>query len=181
MTPAMTWGDTHAPDRGPASLFGRSGGDGNLARFGLIAHAGCPDVGFLGFRAGDLRYFLAVRIAGPVALLAAALPAALVTVRLARTWTRTLALLRGGLIHQVQHTKVMLGVLKIAFRHDAIAAARGIAAKLQVFFKQLLGGAANPNVRSVAVEDVVPIHRNAATLVVTDTAAAATASSATTA
>jgi hypothetical protein len=179
MTPAMTWANTHAPDCCPASLFGRRGGDGNLARFGLIAHAWCPDVGFLGFRAGDLRYFLAVRIAGPVALLAAALPAALVTVHL--TGTGSLALLRGGLSHQVQHTKVMLGVLKIAFRHDAVAATRGITAELQIFLKQLLRGAANPNVRSIAVEDVVPIHRNAATLVVTHTAAAATASSATTA
>ena len=53
-------------------------------------------------------------------------------------------------------------MLEISLRHHAVAAAGRIAAELQVFLEQLLGGAADAHVRAVAVEDVVAVERDPA-------------------
>ena len=58
----------------------------------------------------------------------------------------------------------MLGVLEVAFRRHAIARAGGVAAKLEVFFEQLLRGATDAHIRPGAVEDVVAIERCSARL-----------------
>jgi hypothetical protein len=134
----------------------------------LVAHAWSANFGFFGLGAGDLGRFLAVLIAGTVPLLAAAL------VAIHLPWS-ALALLGGGLVHQVQHAEVVLGVLEIAFGHHPITTARRIAAQLKVFFEQLLSGAADPDIRAVAIENMVSIERDTAPRVVAHTAAAATA------
>ena len=46
--------------------------------------------------------------------------------------------------HGVQDAEIMFGVLEIALRHHTVAAAGRVAAELQIFFEQLLGGAAHP-------------------------------------
>jgi hypothetical protein len=68
-------------------------------------------------------------------------------------------------------------MLEIAFRHHAVARAGRVAAQLEVFLEQLLGGAANADIRAVAVEDVVAVQglMPAATAGLAKTAAAATA------
>ena len=70
-----------------------------------------------------------------------------------------LGLLR-RLVHGVEDAEIVLGVLEVAFRHHAVAAAGRVAAELEVFLEQLLGGAADAQVRSIAVEDVVSVERN---------------------
>ncbi len=98
-------------------------------------------------------------------LLAAALVASLLTTLLTTLLApllAPLALLSGRLIHQIQDAEIMLGVLEIAFRHDPVAAAGRVAAKLQIFLKQLLRGATDTQIGSIAVEDMVTVERNAA-------------------
>ena len=78
----------------------------------------------------------------------------------------------------------MLSVLKIALGHHPITAARRVPPQLQIFLKQLLGRAADPDIGAIAVEYVVPVERNTPTRMVAHTpattaTAAATASSAT--
>jgi hypothetical protein len=46
-----------------------------------------------------------------------------------------LLILLRRLIHRIQDAEVVLGVLEIAFRHHAIAAAGRITSELQVFFE----------------------------------------------
>jgi hypothetical protein len=75
------------------------------------------------------------------------------------------------LVHQVKDPEVVLGMLEIAFRHDAITATGRVTAQLQVFFKQLLGGAADPYIRSIAVENMVPIEWNPTASVMAHTTA----------
>ena len=171
-----------------ASLFRRCGGDWDLARLGLVAHARSANFGFLGFLARHLGRFFPILISRAVPLLAAALMAvhlALVVALnapLAAALVASLTLLRRGLIHQVQHAKIVFGVLQVAFRHDAVAAACGIAAKLQIFLEQLLRHAANTDVRAIAVEYVVAVQRDPARHVVSHpaaTTASATTSAAT--
>src|SRR5208283_5633483 len=86
------------------------------------------------------------------------------------------------LVHRVQDAEIVLGVLEIAFRHHPVAARGRVAAELQVFLEQLLGGAADADVRAAAVEDVVTVERDVAWGVMADrTAAASTATGAMTA
>jgi len=73
-----------------------------------------------------------------------------------------LLMLHRGLIHGVQDAEVMLRMLEIAFRHDAIPAAGRIAPKLEVFFEKLLRRAAQPQIRPVGVKNVVAVERLAA-------------------
>ena len=70
----------------------------------------------------------------------------------------------------------MLRMLEIAFRHHAVARAGRVAAKLEVLLEQLLGGAANADIRAVAVEDMVAVQglMPATTAGLAKTAAAAT-------
>ena len=95
---------------------------------------------------------LAGVLAPLVLLVGAALPAALL-----RVLPATVLLLR--LIHGVEDAEIMFGVLEAALSHHAVAGAGRIAAKLEVFLKKLLRGAAQPHVGTVAVEDVAAIHR----------------------
>ena len=49
----------------------------------------------------------------------------------------------------------MLRMLRVIFRGDAIPGRLGIAGQRQIFFKQLVGIPANPNLRPVAAEGSV--------------------------
>ena len=116
-----------------------------------------------------MRGVFAVLVVRPVPLLPAALisPALICTSRVWRIGVpiglaRSLALLGGGLVHQVQHPKIMLGMLKITLRRHSVSAARGVPAKLQIFLKQLLGCPADTDVWSIAVEDMVAVEWDAA-------------------
>jgi hypothetical protein len=73
-----------------------------------------------------------------------------------------LVLLR-RLVHCIQDTEIMLGVLKIALRHHSVAAAGRIAAELEILFEQLLRRSADPKVGAAAVENVIAIERDVAT------------------
>lgn len=61
--------------------------------------------------------------------------------------------------HRIQNAEIMLGMLKIGFCQDTIARARSITTKLEIFLEKLLGGAAHPHVRAIAIEDMVAIQR----------------------
>ncbi len=78
-----------------------------------------------------------------------------------------LLMLHRSLVHGVQDAEVMLRMLKIAFRHNAIPTAGRIAPKLEVFFEKLLRRAAQPQIRPVRVKYVVTVKRLAATLAAT--------------
>jgi hypothetical protein len=102
--------------------------------------------------------------------LAAVLPATLTT-----NLPAGLTPLGNRLVHQVEDAEVVLGMLEITLRHHAVATTGRVAAQLKVFLEQLLGGAADPYVRPIAVEDMVPIEWNPAARVMAHTAATATA------
>ena len=85
---------------------------------------------------------------------------------------RLVLLLR--LVDGIEDAEIVLGVLEIALRHHAVAAAGRVAAELQVFLEKLLGGAAQAQIRPIAVEDVVAIERDVAAMV-PDSAATPTA------
>lgn len=72
--------------------------------------------------------------------------------------TFLLALLR-GLRHRVEDAEVMFSMLKICFRHDAVAGSAGIAAKLEIFFKKLLCCSPHAQVGSVTVKDMITVQR----------------------
>ena len=167
-----------------ASFFRWGGGDWNVPRLGLIAHAGRPDLRFV--------VVLAVNLAGVVAVLVVTLlvplMVGLMAVHRSALWapllaalmlSALLAILGGRLVHQVQHAKIVLGMLKIAFGHHPVANAGRVAAQLQIFLEQLLSSATHPHIRAVAVEDVIAVHRNAARGVMADRNAAATSASST--
>jgi hypothetical protein len=164
-----------------ASLFRRGSCDRDFARVGLIAHAGRPDFRFLGLWAAHLGCFFPILVAWAIPLLAAALLTALMAVHLsgsgliAAALASPLALLRGGLVHQVQNPEIVFGVLQVAFRHHSVATAGRVAAELQVFLEQLLRGAANADVRTAAVEDMVPVKRDTARHVMAYSAATSAA------
>jgi hypothetical protein len=168
-----------------ASFFGRNGGDGDLARLGLVAHAGRTNFGFPRLGTRHLGRFFPILMAWAISLLAATLLATSLLVaihlpgRLAAAWPSGLAAglapLGRRLVHQVEDTEVVLGVLKIPLRHDPVTTAGRVTAQLQVLFEQLLGGAADPDVWPIAVEDMVPIEWNPASSVMAHTAATATA------
>ena len=98
---------------------------------------------------------------------------------LAALTVRLALLLR--LVHRVQDAEVMFRVLEKRFRHHPVAAAGRVAAELQIFLEKLLGGAANADFGSVAVEDVVAIERNSAARMMADRTARSASTAATTA
>lgn len=67
----------------------------------------------------------------------------------------------------------MFGMLEVGFRHDAIAGAAGVAAKLEIFFKQLLRCAAYTQVRPITVKDMVAVQRDLAIIMAYASAIAA--------
>ena len=113
-----------------------------------------------------------------VALVTIALlkPPALITLRmllLLRSLATALTLLL-RLIHRVQDTEVVFGVLEKCLGCHPVSAARRVAAKLEIFLEQLLSGAADPDFRPVAIENMVAIQRcSAARMMANWTAAAA--------
>ncbi len=107
-----------------------------------------------------------------MALLTAALMAATL---MAIDLPGALTLLRDRLVHQVENTKIVLGVLEVTFRHHPVATARRVPAELQVFLEQLLRRAADPDVRTVAVENVIAVEWDSAALVMAHSAAATAA------
>ena len=69
------------------------------------------------------------------------------------SWSRHVAILelqlhgqRGG-----DQSEIVLSVLKIVLRSDRIVARVSVARQLEVSFRHMLGGAANPDVRAVRV------------------------------
>ena len=82
------------------------------------------------------------------------------------------------LVDGVDDAEVVLGVLEIALGHHAVTAAGRVAAELEIFLEQLLGRAADAQVGTVAVEDVVAVEGDVAALVPGGTAATATAATA---
>ena len=133
--------------------------------------------------AHDLSLVFAVLVGLPVTLLVAALVtidllAILTTVRIPLSLIALVPLpplLSGSLIHQVQNPEIMLSVLEIAFGHHPIAAAGGVPAQLQILLKQLLGRAADAQIRTIAVENVVSVERDPAPGVMAHATAATTA------
>jgi len=83
-----------------------------------------------------------------------------------------LLILLNSLIHGVQNSEVVLGVLEVALCHHAVAAARRIAAELKIFFKKLLSSAADAHIGAIAVEDMVSVERYTATGMMADAAPA---------
>jgi hypothetical protein len=128
----------------------------------LLANARRPRVCFLRVRARGRGLSRVLTVLVRPALSSALLPRV------------TLLILLGRLIHCIQNSKIVLGVLKIAFGHHAIAAAGRITSELKILLKELLGGAADPDIRPIAVEDVVAVERNAAAMVAHATATTAT-------
>lgn len=98
-----------------------------------------------------------------VALVTIALlkPSALITLRmllllLLRSLATALTLLL-RLIHRVQDTEIVFCVLEKCLGRHPVSAARRVAPKLEIFLKQLLSGAADPDFRPVAVENMVAV------------------------
>ena len=82
------------------------------------------------------------------------------------------------LVHGIEDAEVVLRMLEVAFRLHAVTAAGRIAPKLEVLLEQLLGRAAQTDVRAVAVENVIAVQRDAAASVMPDVRAAAAAAAA---
>jgi hypothetical protein len=140
------------------SGFGWGRGDGDFPGFRLVAQAGRALV-------VPLIAVVLVALAIFVALVTVALLVvpALVGLRmllLLRRLTVRLALLL-GLVHRVKNAEVMFRVLEEGFCRHPISTAGRVAAELEIFFEQLLGGAADADFRPVAVENMVAIERNA--------------------
>ncbi len=55
----------------------------------------------------------------------------------------------------IDNAEVMLRMLGVVFRSDAVPGRLGVAGQRQIFFKQLVGIAANPPLRSIAVEGLM--------------------------
>src|ERR1700722_756740 len=120
----------------------RRRGDRDFAGFRLVAHARGALLGLGATR----RHLVLVAIGPALALLVlAAVP---------------LLPLLSRLVHRVQNAEIVLGVLKIAFRQHPVAARGRVTPKLQIFLEQLLGGAADADVRSAAVEDMIAVERD---------------------
>ena len=66
------------------------------------------------------------------------------------------------LIHGIEHTEIMLGMLEIGLRLHPVSRSGRITAQLEIFLKQLLGRATDTQIRSVALKNMVPVQRNLA-------------------
>ncbi len=64
------------------------------------------------------------------------------------------------LIHGIEHTEIMLGMLEIGLRLHPVPGTGGITTQLKIFFEQLLGSATNAQIRPVALKNMVPVQRN---------------------
>ena len=146
-------------------------GDQDFAGVRLVAHDRGAVFGFPGFRGGGLGGFIGlVALAMSAAMLRATAILLLLALRLLALLLLALLLhggrglvLLGRLIHRVQNAEIVLRMLEIAFGLHAVAAAGRVAAKLEVFFEQLLGRTAQPYVRAVAIENVIAVQRYVAT------------------
>jgi len=158
------------------SAFGRGSGDRNLASFRLVTEPGAALLAPL-IIAGIALTLIISRVTFAL-LITSALVALRVLLLLRCLAIRLTLLLR--LIHGVKDTEVMLRMLEERLGRHPVAAARRIATKLKVFFEKLLGRAANTDLRPVAVENVVPIERDAAPRRMADRAAGPTVTTAAT-
>jgi hypothetical protein len=102
-------------------------------------------------RAGKRRLALAFAHAGLFALPKAACVGSLVDV--AAVVALNMVLER-ALVGQ-DDPAIVVGVLEIVLRHDAVAGGRRISAKRQILLVDLMGRAAQPHTRAVAVEGLV--------------------------
>jgi hypothetical protein len=83
--------------------------------------------------------------------------------------------------HRLDHAEVVIGVLPIGFGHDPIARRRRLAGQRLVLVEHLVRVAADPDIGTAAVEDLVPVGRpvRIVMLLVMMTAASAAATTAT--
>jgi len=88
---------------------------------------------------------LLLRIARLLAFLAALAP--------------TLVVAMGEAAHGLDDAVVVVGVLPVGLGHDAIARRRRLASQRLVFVEYLMGVAAHADIRSAAIENLVPIGR----------------------
>lgn len=119
----------------------------------------------LGFAA--LQLFAVLVLALDIAI--AVGPGLLLAVRLALLWS-LLAVALGAVAptlivavdkaaHGLDHAVVVIRVLPVGLRHDAVAGGSRLACQRLVLVEDLMGIAAHPDVRTAAVEYLVPIGR----------------------
>ncbi|AHJ62391.1 Hypothetical protein GbCGDNIH2_0609 [Granulibacter bethesdensis] len=80
--------------------------------------------------------------------------------------------------HRIHDAEIMLGMLEISFCRHTVSAAGRITTQLQIFLEQLLCRATYADIGAVTVENMVPVQRNIAIIVVAHSATAATSTAA---
>jgi len=145
------------------SAFGRCRGDRDFTCLGLLTEAGWT----LSILTFTWRCAFLTGLCCLTLVLAASLAMTLLLLLLSR------------LVHRIQNTEVVFGVLKKPFGLHPVAAAGRVPAKLEVFLEELLRGTADADIGAVAVKDVVAVKRNATGLMANSsaTSTAATARS----
>src|SRR5262245_7453125 len=61
--------------------------------------------------------------------------------------------------HALDHAEIVVGILPVGFRHDAIAGRSRLSRQRLVLVKDLVGVATDPHVGPAAVEDLVAVRR----------------------
>jgi hypothetical protein len=77
--------------------------------------------------------------------------------------------------HALDHAEIVIGILPIGFRQDAVARSRRLARQCLVFVEHLMGIAAHADVGTAAIEDLVAIGRAVGVVMLLVVVAAATA------
>src|SRR5262249_40796949 len=99
-----------------------------------------------------------------VALLALLLRIALLAFLAALAPTLVVALDEAA--HALDHAEVVVGVLPVGLRHDAVARGGRFARQRLVLVEHLVGVAAHPHVRPAAIENLVSIGRTIGIVIV---------------
>lgn len=76
------------------------------------------------------------------------------------TFCTLLLALLSGLCHGVHDAEIMLGMLKIGFSGNTVTRACRIPTMLEIFFKKLLGCPTHTDIRSMAIKNMIPVHRD---------------------
>jgi len=178
-------------------LIGRSAApvlqEGDAAQAGLglarlLATATLAIVGWLAATLAILATLTMLDVAVAVGLLRVGRLAALL-LRIALlaflALAPTLVVARHQAAHGLDQAKIMVGVLPVGFRHDAVARGRRFTCQGLVLVEHLVGVAAHPDIRPAAIENLVSIGRTVGivivmllVMVVTATAAATIATAA---
>src|SRR6266851_5264967 len=78
----------------------------------------------------------------------------------------TLVVARDEAAHGLDQAKIMIGVLPVGFRHDAVARGGRFTRQRLVLVEHLVGVAAHPDVRPARVENLVSIGRTVGIVIV---------------